>query len=254
MIERILDGGNLTAEVVQIGDTVRRSCNENSEFVARLLDHLYGVGFTGAPRYLGVDKRGRDTFSFIVGTTIRHKADLDEKALMAGSRLLREMHDATAGHSLAQGRECVIHGDCAPVNTIFQNELPVAFIDWDFARPGERINDLARFSWKWCLDPDGRLPLPEQCRRLRQVRDTYGYYDGQELLTAIKACQRVSADFAQWRLTGEALTESWFTYLRRPPGGYSKAWYDHARERVLIIKRAEDHLRRYFKEFDRALI
>jgi aminoglycoside phosphotransferase (APT) family kinase protein len=56
--------------------------------------------------------------------------------------MLRRLHETTAGHPLADGQECVIHGDPGPFNTIFRDGLPVAFIDWACCRPGRGLDDL----------------------------------------------------------------------------------------------------------------
>ena len=49
-----LIGGN-TSTVVRVGDTVRRNVGPWTPAVHALLRHLEYVGFTGAPRVLGID-------------------------------------------------------------------------------------------------------------------------------------------------------------------------------------------------------
>jgi hypothetical protein len=97
-----LAGGHDTAQVVRVGDTVLR--------------HLEAVGYPHAPRFRGVG------------------------AYRQGWAMLRRPHDATAGHRLAGDRECVVHGDSGPFNTIFQDGRPVAFIDWTGCAPGDRLD------------------------------------------------------------------------------------------------------------------
>jgi aminoglycoside phosphotransferase (APT) family kinase protein len=60
--------------------------------------------------------------------------------VLAGT-VLRELHEATTDHPLAGDQECVIHGDPGPFNTIFQDGLPVAFIDWTGCSPGSLLDD-----------------------------------------------------------------------------------------------------------------
>src|SRR2546423_14571099 len=55
-------GGN-TSTVVRVGDTVRRNAGPGTPAVHALLRHLEDVGFTGAPRALGTDERGREGLS-----------------------------------------------------------------------------------------------------------------------------------------------------------------------------------------------
>src|SRR5438270_12220257 len=59
-------GGN-TSTVVRAGDTVRRNAGPWTPAVHALLRHLEYVGFTGAPRALGIDERGRAVLSFLDG-------------------------------------------------------------------------------------------------------------------------------------------------------------------------------------------
>ena len=66
---RVLLHGGLTnaGRVSRVGDTVRRPWRPTSPATWALLDHLERVGFDGAPRFLGVDDRGREMLSFIPG-------------------------------------------------------------------------------------------------------------------------------------------------------------------------------------------
>ena len=53
--------------VKRIGDTVRRPVQRWSPAVHSLLRHLEAVGFSGAPRFLGIDELGREILSFVSG-------------------------------------------------------------------------------------------------------------------------------------------------------------------------------------------
>ncbi|MGC4875140.1 hypothetical protein ACLQ26_02570 [Micromonospora sp. DT43] len=64
--EEPLSGG-FVADVVRIGDTVRRTPPVNLDFVGALLRHLAEVGADLAPRHLGVDDRGRQVLSYVAG-------------------------------------------------------------------------------------------------------------------------------------------------------------------------------------------
>jgi aminoglycoside phosphotransferase (APT) family kinase protein len=192
-----LTGGNWTAGVVRVGDTVRRPRTRGSAFLARLLAHLEEVGYGAAPRYLGVDEQGRDILEFIPGVTTSDPRERDEAAYAAGGRMLRRLHDATAGHPLTGRRGCVIHRDPGPFNTIFRDGLPVAFIDWDGARPGAWMFDLAYLAWTWCIQSSGNVPIEDQARRLRDLRDGYGRGDAEALVRAIIHRQRFIARVAE---------------------------------------------------------
>jgi Phosphotransferase enzyme family len=142
VIEERLTGGRRTASVVRVGETVRRSRSAGSQFAARVLVYLSSIGYPCAPRYLGTDADGRDVLAYVPGATTDHPGQRAAGAYAAGGRMLRNLHDATAGHPLAGSGECVVHGDPGPFNTIFRDGMPVALIDWDSCAPGARLSDL----------------------------------------------------------------------------------------------------------------
>lgn len=53
--EEVLPGGNVAAEVVRVGQTVRKPATEATPAVAALLHYLKAAGFDGSPEHLGVD-------------------------------------------------------------------------------------------------------------------------------------------------------------------------------------------------------
>lgn len=197
-----LTGGNVTAAVLRIGQTVRRAQTPHSPHVQALLTHLEAVGFDAAPRFLGVDRQGRQVLSFIPG-----QADAPDDlyqtsaAMVAAAQLLRRYHDATlelrldptgwahADPDPAQ-RQVICHNDAAPYNMIFDAGLPIALIDFDLAGPGPRLRDLAYLAI-WCVPlmfgPDvagdaGRADLRAGCPRLRLIATAYGTDDLSGLL------------------------------------------------------------------------
>lgn len=190
--EQELAGGNNTREVTRVGDTVRRSRGTGAAFAAQVLLHLASVQFPFAPRWLGVDLQGRDVLSYVPGETTNHPDQRAAGAYCRAGRILHQLHDATAGHLLAAGAECVIHGDPGPFNMICRDGLPVALIDWDSARPGARLDDLAYLAWTWCIQSTGNVPISDQARHLRELRDGYGDIAG-DLLSAILGRQAMIA-------------------------------------------------------------
>ncbi|WP_433443243.1 aminoglycoside phosphotransferase family protein [Nonomuraea sp. CA-141351] len=185
MSEEPLAGGNNAVEVVRAGDTVRRTRDNRADFAAQVLTHLEHVGYPHAPRYLGIDEQGRDILTFVPGTTTDHPTQRAPGAYARGGRMLRSLHEATTGHALAAGQECVIHGDPGPFNTIFQNGLPVAFIDWSSCRPGNWLDDLGYMAWTWCIQSEGHVPISQQALHLRELRDGYGAVAPEPLLDAM---------------------------------------------------------------------
>lgn len=66
--EEPLGGGNVSAAVVRIGDTVRRPTGPWTPAVHGLLRHLEQVGFLGAPRVLGSDEQDREILEYVPGS------------------------------------------------------------------------------------------------------------------------------------------------------------------------------------------
>jgi len=190
--EQQLAGGNNTREVTRVGDTVRRSHGAGGAFAVLVLQYLASVQFPYAPRWLGVDGEGRDILSYVPGETTNHPDQRAAGAYRLAGQILRQLHDATVGHLLAAGAECVIHGDPGPFNMICRDGLPVALIDWDSAGPGARLHDLGYLAWTWCIQSAGNVPIGDQARHLRELRDGYGDIAG-DLLSAVLGRQEMIA-------------------------------------------------------------
>jgi hypothetical protein len=95
-----LTGGSATAGIARIGDTVRRPLRPFSLTVQAYLAHLRDAGFTGAPLPLSVDEQGREVLSFVPGQVHRHPLPPEaagEDVLVALARLIRALHEASAG-------------------------------------------------------------------------------------------------------------------------------------------------------------
>lgn len=193
MTEEVLAGGKTTANVVRIGDTVHRSANERSAFIAELLTYLDSVDFPYAPRHLGRDDQGRDVLTYIDGQTASDLSHQADAAYAMAGRMLRDLHDATTGHRLAGDAECVLHGDPGPYNTISRNGQPIAFIDWDAARPGNRIDELGFLAWTWCIQADGHTSVAVQTELMRHLHHGYGDFEAVDVLDAVIRAQRSTA-------------------------------------------------------------
>jgi hypothetical protein len=172
-----------TPGVVRVGGTVRRPVKPDATYVHVLRRHFERCGFDGAPRYVGTDERGRAVFTFIEGFAPPHNGfRLSEEALRAGGRLLRAVHDLTAGNEFAAGSEVACHPSLAQPNFVFRNMVPVAIIEWDGTKPGSRRTTSATSSglvaisgksrWRESRENKPR-PLPwvaTACRAQRMVR------------------------------------------------------------------------------------
>ncbi|QDP94914.1 aminoglycoside phosphotransferase family protein [Microlunatus elymi] len=218
--------GGFVNDVVRVGDTVRRTSGPWTPAVHALLRHLEEVGFAESPRVLGIDDLGREVLSYLPGETMPWtnwpRVLCDDDGVAQLGRLLRRYHDAVSDfrpppgavwrNPLAGPGEIIRHGDFSPFNTTWVDDTVVGLIDWDFARPGRRIDDLAYLAWQLVpLQPEGRrkeygldsrLDLPG---RLSVLCDAYGGdYSPAEVVAAaidvIEAERGDTAELATWGL------------------------------------------------------
>ncbi len=99
MDEERLAGGHTHAEIVRVGDTVRRPTGHWTPGVHALLRHLEARGYEGAPRVLGLDDQGRETLTYVPGAVVwpEHFALVQtETALAEVAVTIRRYHDAVA--------------------------------------------------------------------------------------------------------------------------------------------------------------
>ncbi|MBA4864335.1 aminoglycoside phosphotransferase family protein [Streptomyces sp. PSKA54] len=170
-----LRGGRITPGVVRIGDTVRRPASAASPFVAAVLGLLERRGFTGAPRYLGRDQTGRDMFSYVPGWVPDKLRPWTDAQVAAAGALARAMHEATRGSGLVGRHQVVCHHDLGPNNAVFQDGMPVAFIDFDMAAPGSPLEDVGYMAWLWCVSSKAEAPpVDGQAAQVRVLTDAYG--------------------------------------------------------------------------------
>ena len=209
--EELLHGGMTnTGLVSRVGDTVRRPRRPTSDSTKALLDHLERAGFDGAPRYLGVDERGREILSYIPGQAMiapHPTLALTDTALISVAQLLRRYHDAVAGfdpgaytwpHPLPTRfrRGLISHNDPNLDNIIFRDGYAVALLDFDLASPGSAAWDLACTARLWVpLRERGDAPPAVRDRLLERLAifaDAYGASREQRegLIEAVAECHR----------------------------------------------------------------
>lgn len=181
---------------VRDGVVLRRPGPWSTTTVA-LLRHLESVGFTGAPRVVGSGfaDDGREMLSFVPGESPQPRPWSDEGAAEVG-RLLGQLHRATStfappagavwqswfGRELGGTDPVISHCDLGPWNIIARDNLPVAFVDWEFAGPVDAVWDLAHTAWlnAQLHDDDvaeqSGLASPEgRAAQLRVLLDGYGF-------------------------------------------------------------------------------
>lgn len=178
--------------VVRLGATVRRPARPTSSATAALLQHLADVGFTGAPRPLGIDAEGREMLSYIPGIAVTPPYPswaLTDEALTSVARLLHRYHQAAATFDPAPhswppsppapfGTGPVAHNDPNLDNVVFRGGQAVALIDFDLASPAAPVWDVAAAARLWVpLRPDNAIGDSRAGRtlvRLRRFVDAYG--------------------------------------------------------------------------------
>jgi hypothetical protein len=225
--EQRIDGG--INEVVRIGHTIRRPVRPWSESVHELLRELEARGFTGAPRFLGIDQNGREILSAVPGATPWPPGPqlCRPEMIESAAHLLRQYHDVISGWNPEDANwqtapvpigasEVICHNDLAPWNIIARDGETVAFVDWDTAAPGPRIWDLAYLAYTMTplaepanLEPMGwptSIPIHE---RLSRLRNSYGCSQQQwdEFITVIP--RRVQAAYDTMRIWAEEDRPGW---------------------------------------------
>src|SRR5262249_3957951 len=197
-------GGMSTPGVVRVGDTVRRPLQANAEYVHGLLLHLERCGFDGAPRYLGVDDKGRAILSYIDGFAPPHNGlRLSEQAVRAGAKLVRDVHDLTLGTPFAAGSEVAAHRNLSQPNFVFREMVPVAIIDWDSTRPGTRVANLGDFLWAF-VHPAVYGDGEPAARMLEVAVDAYGFEEAglaKAMLDQVRRFVLDDPDPGEWSLT-----------------------------------------------------
>ena len=93
--------------------------------------------------------------------------------------------------------------------------MPVAFIDWDRARPGAWLPDLAYLAWTWCIQSTGNVPLRDQARHLDQLHRGYGRGDPDALLRAIIDAQLEVARTAEALASRPGKSERYYAHQQR---------------------------------------
>jgi hypothetical protein len=249
-----LPGGDVTEGVVRVGDTVRRPSGPHSPRVRLVLEHLASVGFTGCPRWLGVDERGRDVLSFVPGEVAGRPWPAwvaDDDRICSVARLVRAYDDAVASLGLpslatpdltpplppeappsaAGPPELIGHLDVTPENVVFRGGVAVALIDFDLARPATRVEEMCNVLLWWAplMPPADREPVVadvDAVRRAALLVDAYGLAPDDR--AQVVPLARTSA------------ARSWFAMRARAEhlgGGWARMWDEGVGDRILRRQR-----------------
>ena len=187
MDEQEIIGRGSMGRLWWVGDTVRRERGPHSDAVAALLRHLEARGYEYSPRHLGVDGRGRDVLSRVPGEpvpTLRGDEQLCEVgyAVAGFARAVADFSFAGWGWRNPEGWPChgdtVIHNDVVPWNMLEVEGHLSGLVDFDSARPGRAMEDVAYAAWHMTPLHDEPMgdgaaapPLEDRPRRLRVFAD-----------------------------------------------------------------------------------
>jgi hypothetical protein len=234
MNEEKLNYGSVSSPV-KIGNTVHRQTGPWTPTVHALLNYLHQHGFVYSPLPLGIDKHGREILNYIDGeAAIRPwpKVLLESNGIDQAAKLLRKYHDVIEGFVPSTDAEWRIgkcqlkpnqiirHGDLGPWNTIWQGDKLAAFIDWDFASPGERIDDLAQMAYYFVplRGEDGWAAAgfkerPDIAQRLNRLVKGYGMFSPREVVAALIILLKNDREIT--KRFGDKGIEPWLSFMKR---------------------------------------
>lgn len=242
--EERLTGGNIS-NVYRSGDTVRRELKPVSSKIHNLLQHLENKGFKYAPKFLGIDDKGREILSFIEGEAGNYPLKeymWSDDVLIGIAKMLRLYHDSVHDFALDEGWEPIdntsppfevlCHNDFAIYNIIFRHKRPIGIIDFDVAGPGPRLWDIA-YALYTCV-PLSRFHLSE----------TGGVVNYNSFLHANLIKQRVALFFESY---GKEVKENYLDMVLLRLEGLCKFMLRKSREGDFAFQKMinEGHLEHY---------
>jgi tRNA A-37 threonylcarbamoyl transferase component Bud32 len=242
--EEPLSGGNASASVVRIGDTVRKPWLPTTERVVAYMLALRDRGID-VPEPHGRDGADRLVLDYVPGELAKDREPLDAQLLRRIGALVRSIHDASMGLPVpdswdvlipAPGADLLCHNDLAAWNLIIEGDRLV-FIDWDGAGPSTRLWDLAYPAISF-----GRLfPTDEPALAAERLAAFLDGYDADSALrTALPAtmARRARAMYDLLRRSHATGDEPWASMFLEGHGNHWKETADYVAQHAEVWQRA----------------
>jgi aminoglycoside phosphotransferase (APT) family kinase protein len=200
---------------VEIADAaVTRPTGPQSRTVQSFLRHLRARGLECVPEPLSLET-DTETLRLIEGDSggdaWQHQHH--ERGLRSAARLLRRIHDASAGwqppadavfdappvHGVA---DVYCHGDPGPWNFVWRDRTAVGLIDWDYLHPGPRMDDVA-YALRWfvplradehALDWHHFPEVPDRRHRVQVFLEAYGDLPAFDVADAVARRMQATRD------------------------------------------------------------
>lgn len=264
--EEPLLGGDVTEGLVRIGDSVRRPRSPESALVETLLTFLERSGFDGSPRFLGIDAQGRQVLSFVPGQVAGRPWPewiADDERIASVARLVRRFDDAMQPFGVPEGwatrqladppgmpasiagpPQFVGHMDITPENVVFVDGRAKALIDFDMARPTDRVGEVGNLLLWWAplmpaVDREQAVRDVDPVARAALLVDEYGLAaDDRQRIVPVA---RNAAELA-WHLMRNRAA--------RLGGGWQRMWGEGVGDRIL---RRQQWLAEHEDELHRAV-
>ena len=221
-------------KVARVGNTVRRPVHRWTSAVHGLLRYLEDVDFKGVPRLLGLDGE-YEILSYVEGDAGKRpwmEVLKTDRAIEQIAGFLGSYHLAVKDYLPPNEAEWYVpglkwrpgliirHGDLGPWNSIWRDGDLTGVIDWDFAEPGEPIQNLAQVAW-YLVPLRGRDfwkkagfdHPPDLRKRLDVLCECYGGADPVDVIDALIELQEM--EITRISVLGKSGIDPWKLYRKR---------------------------------------